>query len=113
MALMIVRRSRSSVAANRCMAPAPRSKPSRSTYMVIMNATQINQMVSTVSPILSSFSDRQALWGVERLCLGLGAVGHLTHHEHDVEEAHHKVHPREPYEREEHVARGDQRRDPL
>src|SRR3712207_6816213 len=110
MARMIVLRSRSSLAANRCMAPAPRSKPSRRTYMATINATQTNQIVSTVPPLLSG---RQALGRLQRLRLGLGTVLHLAYHQHDVEEAHDEVHPCKAYEREEHVARGDQRRDAL
>src|ERR671921_638244 len=56
---------------------------------------------------LSSFSGQTLARG--RL-LGLRSVGHLAHHEHEVEEAHDEVHPRKSYEREEHVARGDQGR---
>ncbi len=35
---------------------------------------------------------------------------HLAHHQHYVEEAHDQIHPREPYEREEHATRGDEGR---
>src|SRR5215207_575800 len=107
MARMIIRRSLSFLAAKRCMAPAPRSKPSRRTYMATINATKINQIVSTVPPVLG----RNAFGRFQRFLLG--AMGHLAHHEHDVEEAHDQVHPREPYEREEHAARGDEWRDTL
>jgi hypothetical protein len=34
----------------RCSAPTPRSKPSRTTYIVIMNARKLNHMVSTRPP---------------------------------------------------------------
>src|SRR3712207_2449728 len=108
MARMIVLRSRSSLAANRCMAPAPRSKPSRRTYMATISATQINQIVSTVPP---SPSGRQVLGRLQSL--RLGTVLHLAYHQHDVEEAHDEVHPREAYEREEHAPRGDEGRDAL
>src|SRR5215210_6760199 len=108
MARMIVRRSLSSLAAKRCMAPAPRSKPSRRTYTAIINATKINQAVSTVPPFLG----RNAFCRFQCL-LAFRTVGDLAHHEHDVEEAHDQVHPREPYEREQHAARGDEWRDTL
>src|SRR5215211_1966877 len=107
MARMIVRRSRSSLAAKRCIAPAPRSKPSRRTYMAIINATRINQIVSTMPPVLG----RQTFGRFQRLLFR--PVGDLAHHEHDVEEAHYQVHPCEPYKREEHAARGDERGDTL
>src|ERR671910_1693145 len=109
-ARMIIRRSRSFLATKGWMAPAPRSKPSRSTYAVIMNATAMNQKVSIAPP---PSLGRQALGGFERLRLGLGAVVHLTHHEDDVQEAHDQVHPHKADKGEEHVAGGQQRRDTL
>jgi hypothetical protein len=49
MARRMVRRSRSFLAATRWMAPDPRSKPSKSTYIAIMTATAMNQKVSTTT----------------------------------------------------------------
>src|SRR5215210_4215459 len=100
MARMIVRRSLSFLAAKGWIAPAPRSKPSRRTYMVIMNATAMNQKVST-SPSSGC------------LFLGLRPVIHLAHDQQDVEETHDEIHTRKSYEREEHIARGDLRRHAL
>src|SRR5215213_5805534 len=108
-ARMIVRRSRSSLAAKRCIVPAPRSKPSRRTYMAIINATKMNQIVSTIPPSLG----RQTFGRFQRLLIAFRPVGDLAHHEHDVQEAHDQVHPRETYEGEKHAAGGDERRDPL
>ena len=75
--------------------------------MAIINATNMNQNVSTVPPSLG----REPFGGLRRLLFAFGPVGYLAHHEHDVEEAHDQVHPRETYEREEHAARRDERRD--
>src|SRR5215208_3601729 len=102
------RRSGSFFATKGCMAPAPRSKPSRSTYMVSMKATRMNQSVST---FLSLGSKALALGPL--LALSNRAVGHLAYHQHEVEEAHDEVHPREADQSKEHVARGDQGRHPL
>jgi hypothetical protein len=46
---MIIRRSSSFLATKGWIAPAPRSKPSRRTYMAIINATATNQNVSIFS----------------------------------------------------------------
>src|SRR5215212_595656 len=108
-ARMIVRRSRSSLAAKRCIVPAPRSKPSRRTYMAIINATKMNQIVSTIPPSLG----RQTFGRFQCLLIAFRPVGDLANHEHDVQEAHDQVHPSEPYECEEDAARGDQGRDAL
>src|SRR5215216_5613122 len=102
MARMIARRSRLSLAANRCMAPAPRSKPSRREYMVIMKATAMNQKVSTLPS-----SGCLSLGQLRLLHLDFRTVIHLAYDQQDVEEAHDQIHARKSYEREEHVARGD------
>src|SRR5918998_4142627 len=74
-----------------------------------MNATAINQKVSTGFPFLG----REALGRFQGLLFVVGAVAYLAHHDEHVEEAHDEVQPHEPDEREEHAARRDQRRDAL
>src|ERR1041385_9231485 len=53
MVRITVRRSWSVLAMIRCSTPAPRSKPSRTTYAVIIIATSQNQMKSMIQYLLS------------------------------------------------------------
>src|SRR5215204_6511949 len=109
MARMIIRRSSSFLATKGWIAPEPRSKPSRRTYMAIINATATNQNVSIflLLPVLRRAARRSALGQLRLLRLCLRTVGYLAHHQQDVQEAHDQVHPGEPNKGEEHVPGGD------
>src|SRR3954470_16863753 len=87
MARITIRLLSSFFATNGWMAPAPISKPSRRTYMVIMNATAMNQNVSIFRSSLFLFVplDGLPLGQLRLLGLGLRSVTHLAHHEGEVQ----------------------------
>src|SRR5436190_14313931 len=90
MARRIVRRSASFLAADRWITPAPRSKPSSSTYMVSMNATRMNHSVGMA--LLSRLVDSQPLGRLRLLGRGRRAMCRLAHHQEDVEQPQDEIH---------------------
>src|SRR5437588_5014979 len=103
MARRIVRRSASVLAAERWITPAPRSKPSSSTYMVSMKATRMNHSVGMVCSTLVA---GQRLGRLRRLGRGGGTMCRFAHHQEDVEQPQDEVHTREADQGEEDVPRG-------
>src|SRR5437870_12742535 len=89
------RRSASERATTRWIAPAPRSKPSRITYMIPMKASRQNQR----SPMPASVGRP----------LGLGAVRDLAINEEESEQGEERVHARQAAACETRVASGDER----
>src|SRR3954453_16879517 len=90
MARIINRLSSLFLATNGWMAPAPISKSSRRTNMVIMNATAMNQNVSILFSSLFLFILLGCLspGQLRLLRLGLRSVGYLAHHEDEVQKTH-------------------------
>src|SRR5439155_12562337 len=98
-----VLRSSSVRAMKRCTAPAPRSKPSRTTYAVSMKATSANQTVGMLVSLL----------GAERRRAVRGAQWGRTLHDQALDEEEerdpqHGVHAHVPEEREPGAARRDE-----
>src|SRR5437660_5457993 len=83
------------------MAPAPRSNPSSSTYMLNMKHTSTNHSVSMGGPSSNGEHRRATL----RLA---GSAGHFLEHDHQPQNGHDGIHTGESDQREQNVARGQQ-----
>src|SRR6185437_8757686 len=86
---------------NRCRIPAPRSKPSRTTYAVIMIATSQNHMKS-IRRILLRYRDRIACIDVLSVCAR--AVSDLTSDQHQKQDRQHGVKSHEAEQRKQSAA---------
>src|SRR6478609_7540205 len=101
MVRITVRRSWSVLAMNRCSTPAPRSKPSRTTYAVIITATSQNQMKS-IRRFLLGYRIRIA--GIQVLSVRARAVRDLAIDEHQKQDCQHGVKAHEAEQRKQPVA---------
>src|ERR1700739_479526 len=101
MVRITVRRSWSFFAINRCRMPAPRSKPSRTTYPVIITATSQNQMKS-ISQFLLRCRDGIACISMVSDCAG--TVHNFTMDQHQKQNCQNGVKPHEAKERKESIA---------
>src|SRR5258708_3845737 len=102
MVRITVRRSWSVLAMYRCNTPAPRSKPSRTTYAVIMIATSQNQMKS-MGRFLLRYGDRIA--GINGgFMLGTRAMRDLAVHQHQKQNRQHGIESHEAEQGKQSVA---------
>src|SRR3974390_3466848 len=106
MVAMTWRRSSAVRATRRWMAPAPRSKPARSTYIATITATRQNQRVSIESSIRRDRRGR--IGGITEI--GLGAVINFSMDQEEPEHGEHGVHTHEADEGEPGATRIDTRR---
>src|SRR5947209_9796665 len=86
---------------NRCRMPAPRSKPSRTTYAVIMIATSQNHMKS-ICRFLLGYRDRIARID-GRFILCARAVSDLAMDQHQKQDRQHRIKSHEAEQRKQSV----------
>src|SRR5438270_13219874 len=102
MVRITVRRSWSVLAMNRCRMPAPRSKPSRTTYAVIMIATSQNHMKS-IRRFLLRYRDRIACID-RRFMLCDRAMSDFAIDQHQKQNRQHGVKSHEAEQRKQSIA---------